>query len=95
MLAIICHSKIVDFFLIWPSLFSLHFPFFQLQLSPSKSAHEHLNGNDQRSCIQLPDDDEIEMNDYSVGNGSQSIDCEASPPPLQVCSCSPSHKFSP
>ena len=55
---------------------------FQLQLSPSRSAAEHMNGNDTRSCVQ--DEDEMEMTDFYVGGGSQSVDCEASPPSLQV-----------
>jgi hypothetical protein len=41
-----------------------------------------MNGNDTRSCVQ--DEDEMEMTDFYVGGGSQSVDCEASPPSLQV-----------
>lgn len=55
-----------------------------MQLSPSRSASEHLtNGNNARSCA-LHDDDEMELTDFYAAGGSQSIDCEASPPPLQV-----------
>ena len=77
-------SNLVEFlfFLFLSSVYNHVYVVFQLQLSPSRSAAEHMNGNDTRSCVQ--DEDEMEMTDFYVGGGSQSVDCEASPPSLQV-----------
>lgn len=56
------------------------FSFAQLQLSPARTAGMLERNGNIDECI----DDEMEMTEFYSGAGSQSVDCEASPPALQV-----------
>ena len=68
----------------WPAKISISSILFvlicsQLQLSPSSAGDVERNCNDDLNV-----DDEMELTEYYVSAGSQSVDCEASPPALQV-----------
>lgn len=54
----------------------------QLQLSPSRPAA--ISMMETRNGIVDDMDDEMELTEFYNGAGSQSVDCEASPPSLQV-----------
>lgn len=77
-------NDVVVLFILFLFSFCLALPYIQLQLSPSRPAAISMMEN--RNGIVDDIDDEMELTEFYNGAGSQSVDCEASPPSLQVIS---------